>query len=78
MYIGLFAFRYGYIPPSNHNNPNGLSITELELRHAQSFQKPRLIFLADQKASAFPPSMRDAITGDGEKGSASKLCVIIC
>ncbi|HSL05741.1 MAG TPA: DUF4062 domain-containing protein, partial [Nitrospiraceae bacterium] len=27
IYVGLFAFRYGYVPPSQHNNPNGLSIT---------------------------------------------------
>ncbi len=34
IYVGLFAFRYGYIPPAAHGNPNGLSITELEFRRA--------------------------------------------
>jgi len=72
IYVGVFAFRYGYIPPADHNNPNRLSITELELRHAQALKKPRLIFLADQKASAFPPSMMDAMTGDGEAGQCIK------
>jgi hypothetical protein len=24
LYVGLFAFRYGYVPPSHHNNPNSL------------------------------------------------------
>ncbi len=68
IYVGIFAFRYGYIPPSDHNNPNGLSITELELRHAQHLNKPCLTFLADQKASGFPPTSMDAFTGDGEAG----------
>lgn len=27
IYVGLFAFRYGYIPPSQHNNLKKLSIT---------------------------------------------------
>jgi Domain of unknown function (DUF4062) len=25
IYIGIFAFRYGYVPPSDHGNPDGLS-----------------------------------------------------
>jgi hypothetical protein len=72
IYVGVFAFRYGYIPPSDHNNPNRLSITELELRHAQCLKKPRLIFLADEKAAGFPPAMMDAMTGDGEAGQCIK------
>ena len=35
LYVGLFGFRYGYIPPTHHNNSDVLSITELELRHAE-------------------------------------------
>ncbi|MCP3868422.1 MAG: DUF4062 domain-containing protein [Gammaproteobacteria bacterium] len=30
IYVGMFAFRYGYIPPEEHGNPCGRSITELE------------------------------------------------
>jgi hypothetical protein len=70
IYIGLFAFRYGYVPPANHNNPSGLSITELEFRHAERLKKPCLTFLADHKASGFPTAMMDAITGDGESGQS--------
>lgn len=39
IYVGLFAFRYGYIPPVEHDNPDGLSITELEFRHADSCRR---------------------------------------
>ncbi|MBA3965002.1 MAG: DUF4062 domain-containing protein [Nitrospirales bacterium] len=67
LYIGLFAFRYGYIPPAQHHNPDGLSITELELRKAQELQKPCLIFLAKEDAG-IPLTMVDAYTGDGNRG----------
>jgi hypothetical protein len=72
IYVGVFAFRYGYIPPSEHSNPKGLSITELEFRHARRLKKPCLMFLADQKASGFPPTLMDAFTGDGEAGQHIK------
>ena len=36
IYVGIFAFRYGYVPPADHSNPKGLSITELEFRQAES------------------------------------------
>ena len=34
LYIGIFAWRYGYIPPEK--NPDHKSITELEYRKAHS------------------------------------------
>jgi formylglycine-generating enzyme required for sulfatase activity len=67
IYIGLFAFRYGYTPPAEHNNPNGLSITELEYRRAEVLGKPRLAFLAKDDAG-IPLKHVDAYTGDGQKG----------
>ena len=54
IYVGLFAFRYGYVPPAHHENPKGLSITELEFRHAEQLKKPCLVFLADQRAARVP------------------------
>ncbi|MDN5942897.1 MAG: SUMF1/EgtB/PvdO family nonheme iron enzyme [Nitrospira sp.] len=45
IYVGLFAFRYGYIPPASHNNPNGLSITELEFQRAVALNKSCLTFV---------------------------------
>ena len=50
IYVGLFAFRYGYVPPPAHNNPDRLSITELEFRHAEKLKKPCLTFIAKEDA----------------------------
>ena len=51
LYVGLFAFRYGFVPDNNDGlNPDGCSITELELRKAQRCGKPVLVFLADDAA----------------------------
>jgi GTPase SAR1 family protein len=45
LYIGIFAWRYGYIPEGYDK-----SITELEYRQAVSSGKPCLIFLLDEDA----------------------------
>src|SRR5262245_10913578 len=42
LYVGLFAWRYGFIP--KRQNPNSLSVTELEYREAKQRDKPRLVF----------------------------------
>src|SRR5687768_2101966 len=34
VYIGIFGYRYGFIPDDPAKNPNKLSITELEYRRA--------------------------------------------
>ena len=65
IYVGLFAFRYGYIPPPKHNNQNKLSITELELRHAERLEKPCLTFLVSEGAF-WPRKFDDARKGRGE------------
>lgn len=66
VYIGIFAWRYGYVPPEN--NPEKKSITELEMREAERLGKPRLIFLLKNTAP-WPPSMMDATTGENERGA---------
>src|SRR4030042_752889 len=43
VYIGIFAWRYGYIP--SKNNPEGKSITELEFAKASETGKTRLVLL---------------------------------
>jgi hypothetical protein len=53
IYIGLFAWRYGYIPP-NHKK----SITELEYQQATTSKLERLIFILDENA-AWPPNFVD-------------------
>ncbi len=66
IYLGLFGFRYGYIPPPSHNNPDGLSITELEFRHAKRLGKPCLLFMVSDEAG-WPSQFVDAI-GDSNSG----------
>ena len=49
IYLGIFGFRYGYIPVDMTRNPKHLSITELEYRHAVERDIPRLcFFMAEQ------------------------------
>lgn len=56
LYIGIFAWRYGYVPIQE--NPEKKSITELEFRHAKQSGISCLIFLHDEK-SGWPPSQMD-------------------
>jgi hypothetical protein len=48
LYVGIFAWRYGYIV--QENNPQGRSITEFEYRTAQRQGIPCLIFLLSEEA----------------------------
>lgn len=66
VYIGIFAWRYGYIPIKN--NPGKKSITELELCEAERLGKPRLIFVL-KNIAPWPPSMMDATTGENKGGA---------
>ena len=45
IYVGIFAWRYGYIPPNEER-----SITEFEFREAVSKGKPCLLFLLHEEA----------------------------
>ena len=65
IYVGIFAWRYGYIP--DQGNPQGKSITELEYRKASQERKPRLIFLLDPKAKWWLHWL-DFRTGEGDRG----------
>ena len=42
VYIGIFALRYGYIKEDPVRNPDRLSVTELEYRHALKLGIPTL------------------------------------
>src|SRR5262245_3964706 len=48
LYIGIFALRYGFVPPGHD-----CSITELEYRRARDKGIPRLIFLAEEATWPF-------------------------
>jgi hypothetical protein len=65
VYVGLFAWRYGYVPPDD--NPERLAITELEYRHALSHDKTCLVFLLDE-STPWPPQSFDSQTGEGNHG----------
>ena len=65
LYVGIFAWRYGFIP--SEDNPDGRSITELEFRHAVAQGVPCLIFLLSEDV-VWKPSCLDSHTGEGEAG----------
>src|SRR5688572_14358006 len=48
VYVGIFAWRYGFVPQAN--NPARKSITELEYRHAVVSGVPTLLFLLKEDA----------------------------
>ena len=57
LYLGIFAWRYGYIP--KEKNPKKWSITEMEYREAVAQGKPRLLFLHNPEAP-WPPTLVDS------------------
>jgi hypothetical protein len=65
VYVGLFAWRYGYIP--REGNPDQLAITELEYREAMSSGAKCLIFILDE-STPWPPQFLDSQTGEGKHG----------
>ncbi|MEV4641807.1 DUF4062 domain-containing protein [Actinoplanes sp. NPDC049548] len=65
VYVGLFAWRYGYVP--GDDDPAGLSITEREYLQAGVSAIPRLIFLLREDAP-WPPPLMDSRTGDNGRG----------
>lgn len=67
LYVGLFAWRYGFIPRGET-----VSITELEYLAAQEHKIPRLIFILDE-AVAWPPALLDSHTGEGDNGARIRV-----
>jgi hypothetical protein len=61
LYVGIFAFAYGYVP--DQGNPERKSITELEYRKAGELGIPRLVFLV-QEGAAWPTTLLDALGGE--------------
>ena len=70
MYIGIFGWRYGFVPKTD--NPDELSITEREYRHAKINNIPCLIFLLEESVECLPNKM-DAFTGDNNAGERIKI-----
>ena len=65
VYVGLIAWRYGYVP--TQDDPQNRSVTEMEFRKAGELKLPRLMFLAHRDAK-FQDAFRDAKTGDNDAG----------
>jgi HEAT repeat protein len=63
VYVGIFAHRYGFIPPSHAQ-----SMTELEYRAAGEAAIDRLIFLVEEQ-HPWKFSDTDASTGEGDRGT---------
>jgi tetratricopeptide (TPR) repeat protein len=60
IYVGVFAHRYGYVP--KENNPQAISVTEMEYNRAVERKIPRLIFVMDK---AHPITIDDVEQGEG-------------
>lgn len=69
VYIGIFAWRYGFMPKKD--NPKERSITELEYREADKQKKPCLVFMLKDDAP-WNAALKDAHTGDNEAGARIK------
>jgi len=69
LYVGVFAWRYGYRP--DRGNPANRSITELEYRSAVDQKKPCLVFLAGS-SSPWPPDEIDALGDDRKQATSIK------
>ncbi|HEX8068537.1 MAG TPA: DUF4062 domain-containing protein [Pyrinomonadaceae bacterium] len=68
IYVGIFAWRYGYVP--EHDNPEARAITELEYRQAVATNKTCLIFLLRDDVP-WPPAHVDRGAA-GERVAALK------
>jgi hypothetical protein len=73
IYVGIFGLRYGYVPPPEHGNPDGLSITELEFRQADNQETTDcLTFLLNDDDVLPHKKYIDALSGDNERGERIK------
>ena len=69
VYVGIFAWRCGYVP--DKDNPEHKSITELEYQKAAELGKPFLLFLVEEGAP-WTINQTDAWTGENEQGRRIK------
>jgi len=67
IYVSMFAHSYGYVP--KENNPQQISITEMEYNRAIEREIPRLIFIVDKNHPLADFTINDIDTGE----NATKL-----
>jgi tetratricopeptide (TPR) repeat protein len=70
IYLGVFAYRYGHVPEAN--NPEQISITEMEYDRAVGRGIPRLIFLMDKTHQLTPADMEEE-TSDPVEAARRKV-----
>jgi hypothetical protein len=71
VYIGIFAWRYGFVPKDG--NPEGKSVTELEYRCAKELHKECLLFLLDEDPETlWRPAHCDNYTQENGAGARIK------
>ena len=70
IYLGVFAYRYGHVPEAN--NPEQISITEMEYDRAVERGIPRLIFLMDKSHQLTAADMEEE-TGDPAEAARRKV-----
>jgi tetratricopeptide (TPR) repeat protein len=74
IYVGVFAHRYGYVP--KENNPQQISVTEMEYARAVERKIPRLIFVIDKNLPLADFTINDIDIGESaEKLAQFKSCV---
>jgi tetratricopeptide (TPR) repeat protein len=56
IYVGIFAHRYGFIP--GDDNPEKISITEMEYNRAVEREIPRAIFIIDESHPVLPKDIQ--------------------
>jgi tetratricopeptide (TPR) repeat protein len=69
IYVGIVGWRYGHVPADD--NPDGLSITEREYRHALDHVNEIIILMVDETV-AWAPLKMDSHTGEGNSGALIK------
>lgn len=70
IYLGVFAYRYGHVP--EENNPEQISITEMEYDRAVERGIPRLIFLMDKSHTLTAADMEEE-TSDPVEAARRKV-----
>src|SRR5258708_36893651 len=53
-YVGVISHKYGQVPECPRRNPDGLSLTELELNRAMSLGRPILLFIMGDRHDVKP------------------------
>lgn len=66
VFVGVLAYRYGYVPNDPIRNPDRLSITELEYRRAVERKIPRLFFFMDKTHPITAEEMQENSGSDDE------------